>query len=130
MATEKIILDKGLCFDYSMVMKLSNYTKIFKALSNEQRLKIFMMLYKNCCVPEGVKVTSEFRIKGEACCAPEGMEKAFTKICDCMSLSRSTISHHFKELQNAGLITCEREGQHYRCKVNREAIDSIKSFLE
>ena len=114
-----------------MIMELSNYTKIFKALSNEQRLKIFMMLYKNCCVPEGSKVMAEFHIKGEPCCSVEGgLEKAFTKICDCMDLSRSTISHHFKELQNAGLITCEREGQLYRCRVNKEVIDSIKSFLE
>ncbi len=112
-------------------MELSNYTKIFKALSNEQRLKIFMMIYKNCCMPEGSKVTAEFRIKGELCCGVEGsLERAFTKICDRLKLSRSTISHHFKELQNAGLITCEREGQNFRCRVNREAIDSIKDFLK
>ncbi len=112
-------------------MKLSNYTKIFKALSKEQRLKIFVMLYKNCCSMEGIKTGAEFRIKGETCCAPEGgLEKAFTKICDSMDLSRSTISHHFKELQNAGLITCEREGQLYRCRVNKDVIDYIKKFLE
>lgn len=111
-------------------MKLSNYTKIFKALSNEQRLKIFIMLYKNCCGIEGAKAGSEFRIKGETCCGAEGgLEKAFTKIYDSLNLSRSTISHHFKELQSAGLITCEREGQLYRCKVNKEVIDSIKNFL-
>ncbi|MFZ2196773.1 MAG: metalloregulator ArsR/SmtB family transcription factor [Thermodesulfovibrionales bacterium] len=111
-------------------MKLSNYTKIFKALSNEQRLKIFMMLYKNCCVPEGSKVMEEFHIKGQSCCSVEGgLEKAFTKICDCMNLSRSTISHHFKELQNAGLISCEREGQNYRCRVNVDAINDIRNFL-
>ncbi len=114
-----------------MVMKLSNYTKIFKALSNEQRLKIFIMLYKNCCGTAGAKAGSEFRIRGESCCASEaGLEKAFTKICDSMDLSRSTVSHHFKELQNAGLITCEREGQLFRCRVNKEVIDSIKKFLE
>ena len=113
-----------------MIMKLSNYTKIFKALSNEQRLKIFMMLYKNCCLPEGTKIGNEFRIQGGPCCGvEEGLDRAFTKICDCMDLSRSTISHHFKELQNAGLITCEREGQSYRCRVNREVIDDIKNFL-
>ncbi len=112
-------------------MKLSNYTKIFKALSNEQRLKIFIMLYKNCCSMEGTQTGAGVRIKGETCCAPEGgLEKAFTKICDSMDLSRSTISHHFKELQNAGLITCEREGQLYRCRVNKDVIDNIKKFLE
>lgn len=90
-----------------------------------------MMLYKNCCSVEGSGVRAEFRIKGEPCCASEGgLEKAFTKICDSVKLSRSTVSHHFKELQSAGLIVCEREGQLYRCKVNNEVIDSIKKFLE
>jgi ArsR family transcriptional regulator len=125
------ILDKEAHCVYSIIMKLSNYAKIFKALSNEQRLKIFMMLYKNCCAPEGSKVMAEFHIKGESCCALEGvMEKAFTKICDCTDLSRSTISHHFKELQNAGLITCEREGQSFRCRVNSAVINDIKKFLD
>ncbi|KPK01905.1 MAG: hypothetical protein AMK71_04040 [Nitrospira bacterium SG8_35_4] len=113
-------------------MKLSNFSKIFKALSNEQRLKIFMMIYKNCCAPEGSPVGSEFRLgdQSESCCSIKGgLEKAFTKICDCMSLSRSTVSHHFKELQNAGLITCEREGQTFRCKINEETVNSIKEFL-
>jgi ArsR family transcriptional regulator len=110
-------------------MELSNYSRIFKALSNEQRLKIFMMIYENCCAPEGTSVGSEFRFKGNSsCCENGGIEKAFTKICDCLDLSRSTISHHFKELQNAGLITCEREGQTYRCRVNEETINAIKEF--
>jgi ArsR family transcriptional regulator len=112
-------------------MELSNYAKIFKALSSEQRLKIFMMIYDNCCAPEGSKLGSELRFVNDSCCSIKGgIEKAFTKICDCMSLSRSTISHHFKELQNAGLITCEREGQTYRCSVNEETVNAIKNFLK
>ncbi|MBF0536629.1 MAG: winged helix-turn-helix transcriptional regulator [Nitrospirae bacterium] len=109
-------------------MELSCYTKVFKALSNEQRLKIFIMLYKNCCLPEGSVIGAD--LQGQACCAADAtMDKAFTKICDTTNLSKSTISHHFKELQNAGLITCQRDGQIYRCRVNREVIDSIKDFL-
>ena len=112
-------------------MELSNYAKIFKALSNEQRLKIFMMIYNNCCAPEGEKIKSEFRFEQESsCCTAGGIEKAFTKICDCMNLSRSTISHHFKELQNAGLITCEREGQTYRCNINEKTVNAVKGFLK
>jgi ArsR family transcriptional regulator len=108
-------------------MELSNYSKIFKALSNEQRLKIFMMIYEGCC---GTKGESVIPVKSKPCCAVNGtMEKAFTKVCVCMKISRSTVSHHFKELQAAGLITCEREGQNYRCRVNPEAIESIKEFL-
>jgi len=110
-------------------MELSNYAKIFKALSNEQRLKIFMEIYKHCSTPEG---TTEFKVEGEEVCCPVAgsIDRAFTKMCDCMSLSRSTISHHFKELQNAGLITCVREGQTFRCTVNQDVINDIKKFLE
>ena len=113
------------------MIELSNYSKIFKALSNEQRLGIFMTIYKQCCTPEGGQGSSEFKLQDTSCCpAGGGMEKAFTKICECMDLSKSTISHHFKELQNAGLISCEREGQMFRCKVNQEAINSVKEFFK
>jgi ArsR family transcriptional regulator len=114
-----------------MLVEQSNYAKIFKALSNEQRLKIFMMIYKQCCPSETVKGASEFNIPEEAPCCPvrKGIERAFTKMCGSIKLSRSTISHHFKELQNAGLITCEREGQTFRCMINQDTIAAIKRFL-
>ena len=113
-------------------MKQSNYAKIFKALSNEQRLKIFMMIYEECKKPESGEREAEFDVlNAEPCCPGLGtLQKAFSKVCGCMDLSRSTISHHFKELQNAGLITCEREGQLFRCRVNQDAVDAIKQFLE
>lgn len=110
-------------------MELSNYAKIFKALSNEQRLRIFLMIYRQCCSPEGSPGLSEFQVKDESCCG-EGISRAFSSVCACMKLSRSTISHHFKELQNAGLISCVREGQTYRCRVNEEALDAIREFLK
>jgi ArsR family transcriptional regulator len=111
-------------------MELSNYSKIFKALANPKRLEIFMMIYKQCCAPEG-KGRSKFQTKDGSCCPTGGViEKAFTKMCGCMDLSKSTISHHFKELQNAGLITCEREGQTFSCKVNEDVVNKIKEFFK
>ena len=35
-------------------------------------------------------------------------------------ISPATISHHLKELQNAGLITAEREGRNMRLTLRRE----------
>ena len=95
--------------------------KIFKALSNEQRLTLFKNIY------EWEKKNMK-PLETHECC--KGIEKTFTRACDCMDLSRSTVSHHLKELQNAGLITCTRSGQVISCKVNFEAINLIKNFLE
>ncbi len=113
-----------------MVMELSNYAKIFKALSNEQRLKIFMIIYTQCCTPAGIQGGKGVVFEDKPCCkVSRTFQKAFSSVCDCMDLSRSTVSHHFKELQNAGLITCERDGQTFRCWVNEEVVSSIKEFL-
>lgn len=95
-------------------MELSKLAKIFKALSSEQRLKIFSMLYDLG--------------KTDACCIP--VEKGFTKACEKVNISRSTISHHFKELENAGLIICSRSGQSISCKINDDALDLIREYLK
>jgi ArsR family transcriptional regulator len=108
---------------YTIVVKPSNYARIFKALSNEQRLKIFMLIYERW---RKAKEAAVIPAEETSCCS---IKKAFTGVCACMKLSRSTISHHFKELQDAGLITCEREGQQYRCRINEEVVNSIKDFL-
>ncbi len=93
-----------------------NMAKVFKALSNEQRLNLFKMIYY-----------WDKTVGKDACC---GVERAFTKACDCMDLSKSTISHHLKELQNAGLLKCTKNGQVLSCKVNDELINDIKGFFD
>jgi ArsR family transcriptional regulator len=103
-------------------MELSKLSGYFKALSNPQRLKLFMMIYNKCESEKG-------KLKPNKECCP-GIEKAFTTACSCLNLSRSTISHHFKELQNSGLVTCERIGQAFNCKVNYEAVKAVKEFIQ
>ena len=102
-------------------MEHLDIVKIFKALSNEKRLALLTNVYtweKNTMKP----------FETHDCCT--GIEKVFTRAYNSMDLSRSTISHHLKELQNAGLINCTRNGQVISCKVNIEALKLIRNFLE
>jgi ArsR family transcriptional regulator len=94
-------------------MKIDEAATVFKALGCAQRIKIIETLREW----EGI----------DDCC--DGVLKAFTRMCDKIKVSRSTLSHHFKELENAGLIVCERQGQAMQCKVNEELLAKAKEFL-
>ncbi len=102
-------------------MEHKKLSKMFKALSNEQRLKLFKNIYE-------WQLTNMMPEEDLGSCV--GIEKAFTKACGCMTISRSTISHHLKELQNAGLISCTRHGKQMSCKINQDAVDLIKNFIK
>ena len=94
---------------------LKDMDKIFKALSDKNRLAIFQMIRENCCFPLDADGNLE-------CCCVSDVAKNF-------ELAMSTISHHIKELKNAGLIKCEKKGQRVYCSVSEEVLEKIKSFV-
>jgi len=96
-------------------METVQLTRIFKALSCEQRFNLFLLLADWC---------------RDHLSTGEGMEKCFTRACEELQLSRSTISHHFRELEEAGLIESSRIGQTKISKINPDAISAIRQFLE
>lgn len=96
-------------------METNQLAQLFKALSCQQRFNLFLLLLDWC--------------GGEP--APgEGMERCFTRACETLHLSRSTISHHFRELEKAGLIDCTRSGQHKICRINGDALSALRLFAE
>jgi ArsR family transcriptional regulator len=103
-------------------MELSNLVRIFKALSNEQRLKLFQMIYtrqmEKCS-------NTNLPCLGDR----SGVERAFTLACEYLNISRSTVSHHMKELEHAGLISTTRTGQSFTCEINLDAVKAIQHFL-
>ena len=70
----------------------------FKALSNETRLRVFEQIRL------GLGQTS----------LNEDMRPGVCGVASKFDISLSTISHHIKELRNAGLVRCERQGQMIR----------------
>ena len=87
--------------------------KIFKALSNPKRLEIFLEIAK----------TQEKHYKtGEECFVYEMLPK--------LNIGTSTISHHLKELSNAGLITTERKGKFLVARINEKVLDKVKKVVD
>ncbi len=96
------------------------FAGMFKALSNPNRLKIFLRLI-SCCSP---KVVSDIRSTPEpencACVGELGQD---------LGIVASTISHHIKELRQAGLIRMERRGQKMECWIDPETIAALQGFF-
>lgn len=93
------------------------FARIFKALSNPNRLKI-LLEFARCPVGNGNLTTSVDQM--------ENCQQEFAKV---LGLAPSTISHHFKELRQVGLITVRREGKTLFVQVDTQVLDSIKSLF-
>jgi DNA-binding transcriptional ArsR family regulator len=95
-------------------MELNEAARLFKALSSEQRLKVLGIIRE---------------MTEQSPADSPGATKAFSRCCDQLNLSPSTVSHHIKELESAGLITTERMGQSVCCRVDSGAWNRLRSFL-
>jgi len=88
------------------------FARLFKALSNPHRLQIFMRLV-GCCGPG-----ARLRAAGEGCACVGEISKD-------LGIVASTVSHHLKELHDAGVIRMERRGQNVECSVDPETLKDL-----
>jgi len=97
---------------------VSELAQIFKALSDPNRLAIFQSVRSGfeCCevLPDG---------------SLERIGNTVSEIAADFDLSLSTVSHHLKELRNAGLIVCERQGQRVYCRPDPAVLKEVEEFL-
>jgi len=88
----------------------------FKALSNPNRLQIYLLL-SNCCTPGTVCTTDDAR----TCCVGD--------LGANMDIALSTLSHHLKELHRAGLINMQRKGKQVECSINPDMVKTLANFF-
>lgn len=90
--------------------------QMFGALSNPNRLQIFLRLVE-CSLDGGTCHTDPIPC---ACVGDLGRD---------MDLAPSTISHHLKELNRAGLVDMSRNGQKVECRISDETLKYLSSFF-
>ena len=93
-------------------MDTKKAAKIFKALSNPNRLELYFKIAE--------MHESSF---------PTDSECFVTDIISSLNIGAPTISHHIKELVNADLISTEKKGKFLICRVNEELIEEVSKLL-
>lgn len=94
-------------------MQTRKMAMVFKALSNPNRLELYLQIVK----------------KHETC---------YKTNCDCLindiakqfNIGAPTISHHLKELTNAELIFTERKGKYLVAIVNEDMVNEVYELLK
>ncbi|AKN33751.1 arsenic resistance operon repressor [Clostridium carboxidivorans P7] len=94
-------------------MDTQKMSKIFKALSNPNRLELYSKIAK----------AYESSYSNDSECF-------IMDIIQSLNIGAPTISHHIKELANAGLITTEKKGKFLICRVNEELAKELSEFFK
>lgn len=102
---------------------MSNYktnsydrVEIFKALSNAHRLSLFQRLM-TCCAP------------GTKCSPDKALRYCVGELGQELDIAPSTLSHHLKELNRAGLVQMERRGKNVECWVDPGILEALSDFF-
>ncbi len=90
----------------------------FHALGHPVRLEIFQMLRSGCITT----CCGEIMDTGDAACVSDLVQR-FPK-------AQSTISHHLSILEKAGLIRSEKVGQYTVFRVDGEALEALKKYVQ
>jgi ArsR family transcriptional regulator len=93
-------------------MDTKKMAKIFKALSNPNRLELYLQIAK--------AHETSFQTGGEC---------FVTDIIECLNIGAPTISHHIKELVNADLVATEKRGKFLICRVNEKLVTEVSEML-
>jgi DNA-binding transcriptional ArsR family regulator len=89
-------------------------SKAFKALANPNRLQLFLNLLE------------ESRLD----LAKGRVHDCFlAKLLGNLKVGAPTVSHHIKELENAGLIVTHREGKQLICTIQPDTIKALQAVL-
>jgi ArsR family transcriptional regulator len=89
---------------------IDKLAKIFKALAHPNRLEIYLKIKNHHAV--------DLDRKRKRKCL-------LTPLCEHLQIGAPTLSHHLKELVNAGLVESERDGKFVICSLNEGVMDEI-----
>ena len=93
-------------------MDTARLSRIMKALSNENRLELYLEIARR----------TEIDFSTEEECF-------ISDIISCLNIGAPTISHHLKELVSAGLIITEKRGKFLVARINSETINEVTAVL-
>lgn len=100
----------------------SDLSNAFKALGHPHRLALLDHLLRNAqfCCDAG---RPEDCVLDPTCCD-------FSDLVDVLAINKATVSHHLKELDQAGLVERIRDGRRLFVRANLDRVRTLHRFLD
>ncbi|MET0103163.1 MAG: metalloregulator ArsR/SmtB family transcription factor [Sedimenticola sp.] len=95
---------------------IEQHAEMFKALGNPHRLALFRRL-TTCCAP------------GTVCDAESAAHFSVGELGEGLDIAPSTLSHHLKELNRAGLIEMRRNGKKVECWIEPAVLNRLAKLF-
>ena len=88
---------------------------LFKALGNDNRLRIFQ----------------EIRDEGRSTYEDDDDDGGcfLNGVIERLGIGAPTVSHHLKQLVNAGLVQTEKRGKYVYCRLDGETLEAVSTFF-
>lgn len=99
---------------------MDDLSEAFKALGHPHRLALVRRLIDQAMTCDAP--SEEACALDPACCD-------FDELAGEIGVGKSTVSHHLKVLRQAGLVEREQEGRRVFCRINRDGLEELRSFL-
>ena len=93
-------------------MDETELVRLFKALGNPNRLRLF----------EAIRASEKTEFHPHGC--------SLKSVVQRLSVGAPTVSHHLKELVNAGLVSTERRGKFVHCTVNDDVVEALNAYFD
>lgn len=90
-------------------------SKVFKALSNPHRLDLYLKIKNHHDIDVAQKT--------KRICF-------LSQLCENLKIGAPTISHHLKELVNAGLVETTKEGKFAVCTINDQIVTEVADLFK
>jgi len=90
-------------------------SRAFRALANENRLQLFLNLLEESRLDLAKGRTHDCFLSG---------------LLENLKIGAPTVSHHVKELEDAGLIQTSKDGKQLVCTIQPDAMHALRAVFE
>lgn len=94
--------------------RVKELTRTFKALANPNRLRLFLNLLEESRLDLAAGRVHDCFLSG---------------LLDNLNIGSATVSHHVKQLEDAGLVDTRRDGKHLVCSIRPEAVEELQALF-